>query len=69
MQILKNTKQWEELYPESQFSLMIKVDFAVGLEENLNKRIAALEETIAVILPIIKPSCCWVKLFMHLDFT
>jgi hypothetical protein len=36
----------KELYPNSEFFSYDKVDFAVGLEEDLSKRIAALEETI-----------------------
>jgi hypothetical protein len=37
----------KELYPDSQFFSYDKVDFAVGLEEDLNKRIKSLEETIS----------------------
>ena len=37
----------KELYPGSEFFTYDKVDFAVGLEEDLNKRIKALEEIIA----------------------
>lgn len=36
-----------ELYPESEFFKYDKVDFAVGLEEDFNKKISSLEETIA----------------------
>ncbi|HEY6505804.1 MAG TPA: hypothetical protein VIZ28_17640 [Chitinophagaceae bacterium] len=37
----------KEIYPESQFFSYDKVDFAVGLEEDFSKKIAALEETVA----------------------
>jgi hypothetical protein len=37
----------KELYPTSEFFSYDKVDFAVGLEEDFNKKVAALEETIA----------------------
>ena len=37
----------KELYPNSEFFSYDKVDFAVGLEEDFNKRIQSLEETIA----------------------
>jgi hypothetical protein len=37
----------KELYPNSEFFTYDKVDFAVGLEEDFNKKIIALEETIA----------------------
>lgn len=37
----------KELYPNSEFFTYDKVDFAVGLEEDFNKRVKALEETIA----------------------
>lgn len=37
----------KELYPNSEFFTYDKVDFAVGLEEDFNKRIGALEETVA----------------------
>ena len=37
----------KELYPNSEFFTYDKVDFAVGLEDDFNKRVAALEETIA----------------------
>jgi hypothetical protein len=36
-----------ELYPNNEFFKYDKVDFAVGLEEDFNKRIKALEETIS----------------------
>lgn len=37
----------KELYPGSEFFNYDKVDFAVGLEDDINKRVTALEETIA----------------------
>ncbi|MFI5132093.1 MAG: hypothetical protein ACHQFX_18965, partial [Chitinophagales bacterium] len=37
----------KELYPNNEFFTYDKVDFAVGLEEDFNKRVLALEETIA----------------------
>ena len=36
-----------KLYPESEFFTYDKIDFAVGLEEDLNKRIQSLEEALA----------------------
>ncbi len=36
-----------ELYPESDFFKLDKIDFAVGLEEDFNKKIKALEDMIA----------------------
>ncbi|MBL7741814.1 MAG: hypothetical protein JNK14_21520 [Chitinophagaceae bacterium] len=36
-----------ELYPESEFFKYDKVDFAVGLEEDFNKKLSSLESTIA----------------------
>lgn len=37
----------KELYPNNEFFNYDKVDFAVGLEEDFNKRVKALEETIS----------------------
>jgi len=37
----------KELYPNSQFFTYDKVDFAVGLEEDFNKKVSSLEETIS----------------------
>ncbi|MEI9807735.1 MAG: hypothetical protein WDO16_07585 [Bacteroidota bacterium] len=37
----------KELFPNSQFFTYDKVDFAVGLEEDFNKKVSSLEETIA----------------------
>lgn len=37
----------KELYPKSEFFTYDKVDFAVGLEEDFNKKIEALEATVA----------------------
>ena len=37
----------KELYPNNEFFTYDKVDFAVGLEEDFNKRLQSLEETIA----------------------
>jgi hypothetical protein len=37
----------KELYPNSEYFKYDKVDFAVGLEEDFDKKISALEETIA----------------------
>ncbi|MBC7946705.1 MAG: hypothetical protein H7Y42_02415 [Chitinophagaceae bacterium] len=37
----------KQLYPESQYFTYDKVDFAVGLEEDINKKIRSLEETLA----------------------
>jgi len=37
----------KEMYPNSEFFTYDKVDFAVGLEEDFNKRVNALEETIS----------------------
>jgi hypothetical protein len=37
----------KELYPNNEFFSYDKVDFAVGLEDDFNKRVKALEETIA----------------------
>lgn len=37
----------KELYPNSQYFTYDKVDFAVGLEEDFNKKVKSLEETIA----------------------
>lgn len=37
----------KELYPNSQFFTYDKVDFAIGLEEDFNKKVSSLEETIA----------------------
>jgi len=37
----------KELYPKNEFFTYDKVDFAVGLEEDFNKRVQSLEETIA----------------------
>lgn len=38
----------KELYPDSEFFGYDKVDFAIGLEEDFNKKLQALEESIAV---------------------
>jgi hypothetical protein len=37
----------KELYPNSEFFTYDQVDFAAGLEEDINKKIKALEETVA----------------------
>ena len=37
----------KQLYPNTEFFNYDKVDFAVGLEEDFNKRVSSLEETIA----------------------
>ncbi|MEI9912470.1 MAG: hypothetical protein WDO71_24150 [Bacteroidota bacterium] len=37
----------KELYPGNEFFTYDKVDFAVGLEEDFNKKLSSLEETIA----------------------
>lgn len=43
----KYKKLGAQFYPESEFFTYDKIDFAVGLEEDLNKRIASLEDAIA----------------------
>lgn len=43
----KYKKVGAQLYPGSEFFGYDRIDFAVGLEEDLNKRIAALEQTLA----------------------